>query len=455
MKRLDIVRRAARNLRQAKGRTLLTALAIAVGAFTIMMSLAAGAGTREYTRNLIESNADPQTMLVTKRSNTGDGSLVMTQRGLREYGQNVDAATGVEMIDQHDIDVLEKRSDVDWVIPYYQIKVNWATFEGVDKKYSMDAALYDPYIKGSVAVGTLPARGKAIERNEIVMPEDFATFLHKRPEELVGKKVTLNVSSQAKQLSESEIRQLFMTGGSAAVETAMRGETKEIVLTIRAFTKSNTSSKMVSSTGSAAQINEGLAREISELTTKGTDQYQRYYTATVRIKDGTKPSDLKDSFKQSGYTVMTVEDMQTMLFQFVNVLQYIVAGFGVLALIASVFGIVNTQYISVLERTSQIGLMKALGMPNRGIGKLFRYEAAWIGFLGGIIGIGLAWLAVYLLNPWITSTLGLGEGNYLLRFEWLSALVLLLGLIVTAITAGWLPSRKAAKLDPIEALRTE
>ena len=130
------------------------------------------------------------------------------------------------------------------------------------------------------------------------------------------------------------------------------------------------------------------------------------------------------------------------------------AGFGVLALIASVFGIINTQYISVLERTREIGLMKALGMRGRHVRRLFQLEAAWIGFLGGVIGALIAWGVGTVINPWLSSLMSIGE-NRILVFQLLPIALLIFGLMLVAMVAGWFPARKAAKLDPIEALRTE
>src|SRR5690606_25182903 len=146
-----------------------------------------------------------------------------------------------------------------------------------------------------------------------------------------------------------------------------------------------------------------------------TDKYE-YYGANAQVAAGADVATVQQSIERAGYQVYSLQDNRSNLLQSINIVQWGMAGFGFLAILASIFGIINTQYISVLERTSQIGLMKALGARRRDIGRLFRYEAAWVGFLGGTIGTVLAILAG-LLNPFIAESLGLEKGTNLLLFS--------------------------------------
>jgi putative ABC transport system permease protein len=199
-------------------------------------------------------------------------------------------------------------------------------------------------------------------------------------------------------------------------------------------------------------------RTIYDFTTKGTPEYGKYMYVFMRVKDGTNEAKIQNAqkdLKAKDYYTLSIKEIQKSITQIVNVLQALVGVFGMITLLASVFGIINTQYISVLERTREIGLMKALGMRNKDVRKLFMFEAAWIGLLGGLIGSALAYGIGMAMNPWITRKLDLGEGNSLLMFDFAQVAALIIGLVVIAMLAGYFPARKAAKLDPIEALRTE
>lgn len=454
MKTTDIIRRAGRNLRQAKGRTILTALAISVGAFTLTLSLAIGAGTRSYFAKVMETNINKQSLVV-----YGDKSLAGISTGsaaLKEYDPNAASYGGgysYKTLGPDDIKKLENNKNISSVIPGYDVKAEYFQFEGSAKKYTSAVYAYDATVRSDAAAGVLPSLGQQIKDNQIVIPETYLKTLGvKKAEDAIGKKVTLHIVGAQRQLSEEQLQQIYVSEGLEGVTNATKSDEKDVTYTIAAV-----SAKPATALSASNQLSVSLnqAKALSEYTTKDTKSYQRYMAVTVLAKDGVTPASVRDQLKNDGLYAMTAEDLQGMLFTLVNVMQGIVAGFGVLALLASVFGIINTQYISVLERTSQIGLMKALGMSNRAIGKLFRYEAAWIGFLGGIIGAGLAVVLGTIFNPVITEKLKLGAGNDLLIFQIAPIAALLLLLIFIAIVAGWFPSRKAARLDPIEALRTE
>lgn len=424
MKTVDIIRRAGRNLRQAKGRTILTSLAIAVGAFTIALAMAAGNGGRSYIDGVVSGAGDMRTIQVSAQQNfdvseddkpkkLGEEASVTTDREYKELTPS----------DRHKIAAL---GTVEKVLPIFGVNLYSVAANGSDEYEGYMTVQYDGTAIDLTA-------GKLGDDNEIlpgqvVLPHKYIeSFGFTNANEALGRELTAT----------------FMQPD---------GSTFTREFTIVAVDAQPTSPLAFYQDEFRISNKDGEA--IAKLQ-RSADAPESYFALMVTAREDANVDTVKQEILDAGeYEAMTFAEMRTSIMQTVNIVQYGLMGFGALAILASIFGIINTQYISVLERTQQIGLMKALGARRRDIGKLFRYEAAWIGFLGGVIGVGLAYL-VTLLNPVIVKVLDLEAGTALLQMDWLLSAVLIAGLMVVAIVSGWFPSRKAAKLDPIEALRTE
>jgi len=140
----------------------------------------------------------------------------------------------------------------------------------------------------------------------------------------------------------------------------------------------------------------------------------------------------------------------------IDAVTWVLNGFALIALLAASFGIINTLLMAVQERTREIGLMKALGMTGGRIFGLFTLEAVMIGLLGSLIGIGLGVAVGLTANALLTQGALSGvTGLVLYAVEPLSLLLIALLILAIAFLAGTLPAARAARKDPIEALRYE
>lgn len=440
MKVVDIARRAGRSLRHAKIRTILTALAIGVGAFTLTLTLAASTGAKAFIDQVISDNFDPAELIVAKDkavfgANSGEQKPKEYDPNVGTSASNAGALIQISRLTQEDLDALRATKGIEYVRE--GVTVNAAYITRPDqKKFSAVLQAFSPSQQPETVAGSVP---KSLAGNKILIPEAFVEPLgFEYAEQAIGKTL------------QAAVRKSAQSPSSTAPELVTED------FTIAAVLKKPTTSQP--GTELYLYIDNEDAVRLNDISTQGTPEYRKYASVYVRVSGGEDSKVLtavQDRLKEDGYVTLSAEETQKFLLQFISVLEGIVVGFAFLAVIASVFGVINTQYISVLERTQQIGLMKALGMSRRDVAWLFRFEAAWIGLLGGLLGAVLAVGLGTIANPWITEAIQLGEGNNLLIFQPKPIAAVVLGLMVVAVVAGILPARKAGRLDPVEALRTE
>lgn len=149
------------------------------------------------------------------------------------------------------------------------------------------------------------------------------------------------------------------------------------------------------------------------------------------------------------------DDIQTIMSSIttmVGVITTVLVGFVAISLIVSSIMIAIITYISVLERTKEIGILRAMGASKKDIRRIFTAETAIEGFISGVLGIAITLLATFPINAIVAQTT---KVDGVAQLPWDAALILIVISIVLTVLAGLIPSRIAAKKDPVESLRSE
>ncbi|MCA8911911.1 MAG: ABC transporter permease [Planctomycetes bacterium] len=197
------------------------------------------------------------------------------------------------------------------------------------------------------------------------------------------------------------------------------------------------------------------AREMFE--GSAVNQQLGYPAAVIIVDDADNAPDVEQAVRDKGFTGFSVASVLKQVETMLTVITVIIAFLTGIALIVSTLGIVNTMITSVLERTREIGIFKAVGATNGQVMAVFLTESAMIGLVGGLLGLGIALLAM-LPGDAIGSSM-IAEraaipyrGNVFVLPLWLAFAGPALGAI-TAVLAAIIPARRAAQIDPVKALR--
>lgn len=433
MKFLDLLKSAIGNTFRSKLRTTLTVIAIFIGAFTLTITTAIGTGVSNYIDAQVASVGSTDVLTVTKKA----AATPSTDSGPKKY--DPDAATasggfggaapgglGGGVLSNGDLTMIAHTKGIKNVNPIVRVSPKYIQL-GSSGKFDVTINPTGALTKADLAAGK---QLSSADKPEVILPTSYLDDMgFADAKAAIGGTVTFGIDDYQ--------------GAEHRVDATVVGAQNESLLTSGVGLNQYLTNQLadIQSAGRPASLNHGypiaMAHISADATTAQTDA-------------------IKKTLSHEGFTGQTVADQlgvfQTVISGIIGVLD----AFAVIALIAAGFGIINTLLMSVQERTREIGLMKAMGMGGGKVYGLFSMEAVFIGFLGSAIGAAVGIALGALISSVLSNTVLSGlPGLHVMQFAPASIATIILVVMAIAFLAGTLPARRAARQNPIDALRYE
>jgi hypothetical protein len=428
MKARDALAVAWTGLSRRKGRTALTAAGVVVGVAALVFMVSLGLGLKRQVLRLFESEEELRTLQVMRvASDTAQKKSVpflplpMTGQGVPLTEKDLDELRrlpGVESV----------TADLDMLLPFKlqtaagtrSLPLPVGGADGADERRLRDALV-------AGRLWTSP------DERACLLPKPLLDYrLGAKVEEVLGGAVVFGAAAEEGE-PEADALRYTCVGVFDPDRIGIRGR------------------KIMVPHARALELRDRTRGGAFSLVPyrKGT-----YAAAKVRVADPKASQEVAGRLRHSGYDVLSLSEVVRSL----NLVFLVIEGFllciGAIGLIVSLFGIANTMAMAVLERTREIGIMKALGARNADIGRLFLTEAAALGALGGAAGLTLGFLGGKLLDAAARRVFDLQQASFFHVPLWLAGSSLLFSIMVSVL-AGAIPARRAARMEPVAALRYE
>jgi len=449
MKARDLTDLALRNLREALFRNALTTLGVAVGVASLVAMLSLGVGLQELASKRLSQSGLFDTILVTpKNSFRGPG------RSQREEQPN----KPVRVLDEDARKEIEKSPNVVEVYP--QIRF-FTEVRFKNKPFATVVAGMPESSKNSGSFDGMKGQFfSAPAADEAILQIEFAKELSENADSLIGQDLVLRYAErQALQPNASPADHLAEpSGGFSVVPKELRLKIIGVVETEPAQGYGGYgNARLLIPLETAATLRAAQVNDLRDIVRDSAANKTSYASLSVRAKSPSQVEAVEASIKNLGFNAFSLLDASKSLRTFFSVFDSLLGIFGALALAVATLGIVNTLVMSILERRREIGVLKALGAADSDVQRLFFVEAGVMGLLGGILGVTFGWL----LGRAVTY----GTNVYLHRqnlnsielssVPWWLVLAALVFAVLVSLAAGLYPASRAAKLNPVDALRYE
>ena len=437
MKTVDIIKSANSNLFRNKTRTFLTILAVFIGSFTIILNSAINTGVNSYIDKQLEAiGGDGYLEIMTNEAIDIMSSMMSSSSEVREYREASGSDQKSTYITDEQIEKARQIEGLDSIDLIYSANPEYIKSDYSDKKYAVANLNLMP--RGSVNLDTTAGRKPEADSDkmEVALTQAYVKALgFESDEDAIGKYVT------------------FAVPNTVECYTVRRHE--DCLKMVKAEVVGVQAPSIMSMGGMRANL--ALNQKIYDLATDGMPEEAKNhaYQATAQVNPD-KVDEIKEKLKEIGLAAMTVDDEVGMIKVFFDAILVVFTIFGGIALLAASIGIINTLFMAVQERTREIGLMKAMGMSNGKIFFSFSCEAILLGFWGSVFGIVISIIMGTLGNSVAHESFLKDFPTFeLTKFDPINMLVIVLVIMLIAFLAGTLPARRAAKKDPIDALRYE
>jgi putative ABC transport system permease protein len=448
MKLYDSVELAMRNLRESVLRNSLTTIGISVGVASLVAMLSLGIGLQQLASRRLQ------------RSGLFDSIVVTSRRDLRynrEEEQSGPAPAESPELNEAARLQIEKLPGVVEAYPDLRF-ITELRFD--DKPHLTMVAGLPMSSKGGDSFEGMQGRffssGTA---HEAILQKTFAA-------DLLGKSARgpddVNVAEVARPLLGKQLVMHYAERQPGADAASFSVIPHEVPLTIVGVTDLDPDAMR----GSRArlfipqQLIEGLhAMQAYDMrdSSRATSNEPEYTTVIARLSGASKVDAVEQAIKKLGFNTFSILDATKSMRRFFAILDLFLGIFGSLALTVASIGIINTLVMAILERRREIGIMKAVGASDADVRGLFFAEAGAMGILGGLFGTLLGWIIGRVIN--FGTNIYLHRQGFPPEHIWAVPAWLVAGamgfVFLVSLLSGLYPASRAAKLDPVQALRYE